>query len=301
MFVRFSGGVVGRLATREPYQKTRLFQLQTNFTSSALVRLLAERAGVQGPVSGGAERDFAERLSQWLSAFDAITLRGVQQQLQALADGAAPASPPTEAQLAALKKLLERVRGSLLRGLADVNAAAVASAAAGQGPASLPGMRLPAGMSKYVDQTELPGGEGTYAAFQQRYLDQQRQMETKIASLRAHVRQVLSASTPRLQQLAALDAAMDKMIDARRQQLLGRVSPLLERRFEQLRQAHEAARAAQAPEAAAAPGADWRPGGWLHGFSREWQEALVAELEVRLQPVVGLMEAFGNEIEKRIQ
>jgi hypothetical protein len=29
--------------------------------------------------------------------------------------------------------------------------------------------------------------------------------------------------------------------------------------------------------------------------------ALVAELEVRLQPVVGLMEAFGNEIEKRIQ
>jgi len=104
----------------------------------------------------------------------------VQQQLQALADGAgAPATPPTEAQLAALKKLLERVRGSLMRGLADVNAAAVASAAAGQGPASLPGMRLPAGMSKYVDQTDLPGGEGTYAAFQQRYLDQQRQMETK--------------------------------------------------------------------------------------------------------------------------
>jgi len=276
--------------------------LQTNFTSAALVRLLAERAGVPGPVSGGAERDFAERLSQWLSAFDAITLRGVQQQLQALADGAgAPATPPTEAQLAALKKLLERVRGSLMRGLADVNAAAVASAAAGQGPASLPGMRLPAGMSKYVDQTDLPGGEGTYAAFQQRYLDQQRQMETKIASLRAHVRQVLGASTPRLQQLAALDAAMDKMIDARRQQLLGRVSPLLERRFEQLRQAHEAARAAQPPDEAPAPGAEWRPGGWLHGFSREWQEALVAELEVRLQPVVGLMEAFGNEIEKRIQ
>jgi len=276
--------------------------LQTNFTSSALVRLLAERAGVPGPVSGGAERDFAERLSQWLSAFDAITLRGVQQQLQALADGAgAPATPPAEAQLAALKKLLERVRGSLMRGLADVNAAAVASAAAGQGPASLPGMRLPAGMSKYVDQTELPGGEGTYAAFQQRYLDQQRQMETKIASLRGHVRQVLGSSTPRLQQLATLDAVMDKMIDARRQKLLGQVSALLERRFEQLRQAHEAARAAQPLDGAAAAGAEWRPGGWLHGFSREWQEALVAELEVRLQPVVGLMEAFGNEIEKRIQ
>lgn len=282
--------------------------MQTNFTSSALVRLLAERAGVQGPVSGGAERDFAERLSQWLSAFDAITLRGVQQQLQALADGAgAPSTPPSEAQLAALKKLLERVRGSLMRGLVDVNAAAVASAAAGQGPASLPGMRLPAGMSKYVDQTELPGGEGTYAAFQQRYLDQQRQMETKIASLRAHVRQVLGAATPRLQQLATLDAVMDKMIDARRQKLLGQVSTLLERRFEQLRQAHEAAneaaKAAQLPDAGPppAPGAEWRPGGWLHGFSREWQEALVAELEVRLQPVLGLMEAFGNEIEKRIQ
>lgn len=286
------------------HEKTRFFQLQTNFTSSALVRLLAERAVVQGPVSGGAEHDFAERLSQWLSAFDAITLRGVQQQLQALADGAGGSSaPPTEAQLAALKKLFDRVRGSLMRGLADVNAAAVASAAAGQGPASLPGMRLPAGMSKYVDQTELPGGEGTYAAFQQRYLEQQRQMETKIASLRTHVRQVLGASTPRLQQLATLDAVMDKMIDARRQKLLGQVSTLLERRFEQLRQARQAAKAAEPEQATAAadPGADWRPGGWLHGFSREWQEALVAELEVRLQPVVGLMEAFGNEIEKRIQ
>ena len=37
---------------------------------------------------------------------------------------------------------------------------------------------------------------------------------------------------------------------------------------------------------------------WLAAFGKEWQEALLAEMNVRLQPVVGLMEALSNKVTK---
>jgi hypothetical protein len=62
-------------------------------------------------------------------------------------------------------------------------------------------------------------------------------------------------------------------------------------------------RAAHQGEQAGAPQPDdparWRqPGGWLHRFDKELEAALLAELEVRLQPVTGLMEALRNEGEQ---
>jgi hypothetical protein len=36
----------------------------------------------------------------------------------------------------------------------------------------------------------------------------------------------------------------------------------------------------------------------LDAFGKELQEVLLAELEVRMQPVVGLIEAFSNEVKK---
>ena len=71
---------------------------------------------------------------------------------------------------------------------------------------------------------------------------------------------------------------------------------LLERRFEHLRKTHQLGLdAAQQQDAPVL----WRqPGGWLDVFGKEMQEVLLAELEVRLQPVVGLIEAFSNEVKK---
>ena len=39
-----------------------------------------------------------------------------------------------------------------------------------------------------------------------------------------------------------------------------------------------------------------RPGAWLANFRDELLEALLAELDVRLQPAMGLIEAFSNEV-----
>jgi hypothetical protein len=111
-----------------------------------------------------------------------------------------------------------------------------------------------------------------YSSFFKRHLELQRDMALKIAPLRAQVRQVLARGLPHLRPLAALDALMEQTLAAREHKLLAQVPVLLEKRFEQLCEA---------------------PGAGPVAFRREWEAIVLAELFLRLQPVVGLMEAWG--------
>lgn len=115
-----------------------------------------------------------------------------------------------------------------------------------------------------------------YAPHRQRYLGQQRQMVLRIEALRAYVRDAMTRVSPELGQLASFDAVMDERLGAREQKLLSTVPVLLERRFKHLRNTQQ-----------------------QDVFGLEMQEVLLAELEVRLQPVVGLIEAFSNEVKKQ--
>jgi len=122
-----------------------------------------------------------------------------------------------------------------------------------------------------------------FKPWQQRHLELQRQMEQMIQPLREHVRQALSRVSPQLRQVAALDAVLAQVLAAREQVLLPTVPALLERRFAQCRGA--------APDAAAPD--------WLEDFANEWRQALRAELDLRLQPVQGLIEALRHELKNR--
>ena len=95
-------------------------------------------------------------------------------------------------------------------------------------------------------------------------------MELRIDALRAHVRRQLAGRSPALAQLAALDAAMAQLLAERLERALAAVPDLLERRCMQLRAGGVADVAA---------------------WGRELQDLLLAELEARLEPVVGLVEA----------
>jgi hypothetical protein len=107
-------------------------------------------------------------------------------------------------------------------------------------------------------------------------------MDMSIEALRAHVRQSLARASPRLAQLAALDAALDSLlVGAREQRLLAQVPAFLERRFEQLRPADPT---------------DDDDGRWRTLFEQEFQAVLRAELDLRLQPVIGLLDALSNEV-----
>ena len=214
-------------------------------TSSPLVRLLGEWATVDAEPPG---MDFAERLSLWFNAFDAIHLQSLHQGIRGIPTAAAAPAPARGARAARTANLDEdfrQVRGVLSKTISD-------------GP---------------LAQDDA----STYTAWQRRHLELQRQMEQMVGALREHVREVLAQKSARLRQLATLDAALDQLLARREQSLLPRVGALLQQRFKQVR-------------TGALEGEDW-----LDTFGREWRQALLSELDLRLEPVAGLIDAHRNE------
>ena len=221
--------------------------MRSNFSNSRLVRLL----GHWMPQDADAPRqDVAERLAQWLSVADVIRLHAAHESIASLA-APVPAGARA-ADVAAVQQELARVRASLQQAAADAGTA-----------------REP---------------EAAYAPYHRRYLDQQRRMGASIDALRDRVRQTLAGASPRLAQLAELDAVLASLLGAREQQLLATVPAWLGERFEQLRR--------QQPDDADAAST----GAWRDTFAREFREALLAELELRLQPVAGMIDALSNEV-----
>ena len=184
-------------------------------------------------------QDLAERLGGWLNVADAIALNAAHQALPALAVArprtARTAVPDARAELQRLRATLTQAIGT------------------------------PPHPPTAASDTE-------FAPHHQRCLDQQRRMEMGIDALRKHLRQTLAATSPKLAQLAALDAALDQMLGGREQRLLAGLPAFLKARFEHWRQAE--------PEA------------WPAPFEQDLQHALLAELELRLQPLLGMVEAL---------
>lgn len=235
---------------------------RTNFSSSTLVRLLAQATGAG---TGAPREDLAERLSLWLNAFDAVALHGIHQSVGTAAAASAPSQPVADAAQQAAVALFQRTRSSLVAAITGQRPAPDATARQAAAPTL---RRVPAPPPAPVPEAPEPG----YSRFFKRHLELQRDMALKIAPLRAQVRLALARSTPHLRPLAALDALMEQTLAAREHKLLGQVPVLLEKRFEQL-----SATTGDGPAA----------------FGREWEAIVLAELHLRLQPVVGMMEAWG--------
>lgn len=236
--------------------------LRSDFSSSKLVGLLGEWAPVDVEASG---MDFAERLSLWLNAFDAIGLQAAHQSLHGIRTAAPQPAGGRPHRPSAIAEDFRRLRASLAHAIAQEPLRARVAA------------------------------DAAYAVYHQRHLELQRRMEQMIGPLRDHARQVLATVSPRLRQLAALDAVLEQVIAPREQLLLPTVAALMERRFEQLRLAQPGPEAARQHEDAARDDSD----GWLHVFCGEWREALLAELDLRLEPLAGLVEALGNELKNQ--
>jgi hypothetical protein len=257
-------------------------------SSSKLARVLED------PLSQAAaapQQDTAERLSLLLGVFDAMTLHTAHQSIaKTAAVEMAPAPVPasrTRAGEVGLEEQFQQVRTVLVNAIK-------ATADEAEEP-DLTGSRAPRGRvptlsaSKSARMAELLQETGIdFALYRQRYLDVQRNMELMIAPLRAHAREALSAASPELRPLAALDAVWEQLLSVREQKLLATVPVLLKKRFDELRKKHQE----DDPNT-------WRqPGGWLHLFGQELQQTLLAELDVRLEPVLGLIEAFSKEVKK---
>ncbi len=242
---------------------------RTSFDSSRLIRALSDLVSTDATPP---RQSFADRLGQWLDFADAIAL------FSALNGSTDAAGGPATAEHPALRDEFARVRGALLD---SINTDGVLT----PGKARI---RLPAP----AWHASTPGA-ADYLPYHRYYLAHQRDMGAAIAPLRASVRAGLAQRAPALRQLAALDGVLDQALAPRERSLLATVPQLLGRHFEQLHQAHRSA--LPTPD----DPARWlQPGAWLHTFCQDMRVVLRAELELRLQPVAGLLEAL-NEVTRQ--
>ncbi|MEY3611695.1 MAG: hypothetical protein RJB14_1417 [Pseudomonadota bacterium] len=271
--------------------------------SASLVRFLTENALI-APARQAA--DVGQQLGDWLDFRQAIALHGVLPPDTARAAQTAlqPAPVPSRPLLKpeALAKHLDKVRAQLVESITQ-------GAPAGSGLARID---MPA-----LDLDEPVDIKTAFEPYRRFVAAHQRQMESTLRSLRAQLRLQLSQRGSAGQQLAALDTAFENILAEREAALLAKAHTLLEKRFVQTLKLQLQTRAKTTPAARvtsetaedalhatvvtdAAPNAPQQidPDSWLmplhQGLRQSLHQALLAELDTRLQPALGLLEAITS-------
>jgi hypothetical protein len=242
---------------------------RTAISGPALVRLLAQFADLDVHESA---QSLSDRLSQWLGWTDAIALStALSGDPPAISAGARSTAGDEEAASA-------RTRTRLVHAVT-------------RDESSEKGAR---GRHRAAVQTPPDDMQIDYAIFRQHYLSLQQAMESDIGELRSRLRAAVASRSADMTRLAVVDAVMEQTLAARERSLLAQVPVMLGRHFERLKRAHakrvEAAQASGDADAAAPA-----PGAWLAAFRKDMQSVLLAELEVRYQPVEGLLAALRSQ------
>lgn len=228
----------------------------SHLTGSILVRLLA---GLIDPQQRGRDTrmSFADALNQWTGWTESIALsKALDRPLTVGA--AAPGPAAADVRHAEEQAELERVRAQ------QAQAIAREVAAAGRGP--------------------LESGMG-FAPFRHCHQARQQAMESAVGPLRERVRLVVAKCPGEAARLAAIDAVMAEVLALQERRLLATVPAMLGRHFARL------CEAGQAPDAEGAPD-DADAEARRDFFRHDLQAVLLAELELRLQPVQGLLSAL---------
>jgi len=240
---------------------------RTHFHSSQLIRTLADLAVLEttGPAAA-----FGEKLGLWIDFADAITLTGVLN------------TNTLDAPSAVQTLVGPSVADEFAKARAGLEGAITKSSSPNTGRTraelSLPTLDEP------LEDPKL------YTPLRRYHQAHQRDMENSVRSLRAKVRDGVAAAAPQLRQLVALDAAYEGILVEREARLLATLPSLMEKRFNQLRKAYLHTQPADDK-----PALWMQPGAWLARFCTELQTVLLAELDLRLQPAVGLLEALHNQ------
>jgi hypothetical protein len=244
---------------------------RATFNRSALVRVLSDIH----PATPDPKYDFGERLGQWLDFSDALTLFSVLNTEAGSGTSVRQADGDLPGQLI-------RVR----RNLSDAihNDGVFDPEPAGAPTSTPPRIPFPAPRANATADSAAD-----FAPFHRYYLAHQRDMSAAITALRADARKALAGQSATGRQLASLDAAFEKSLSAREHNLLANIPILLSKRFDERYAEHRAA----IVDAGADDPATWtRPGSWLEAFCHDIKTVLLAELELRLKPVAGLIAAL---------
>lgn len=264
---------------------------RAGFTDSALIRLLARlndmdggdspkeapgrpkqagapRGAAVAPANAGAGETFVDRMSAWLRWTDAMAL------FTALQDAGVPDAPsaagPASASPSIEEDACKRVRTGLAQALTEDR----------PWMPEKPNPRIRAHLRTTAPPKPLMETRTEFAPYRRHYKGRQIAMDNAIEPLRARLRTQLTEHSPRMAKLATLDALMERVMGEHERRLLSALPALLEKRFARLRAA------AEADESAGTT--------WLDGFHQELEAVLAAELDLRWQPIDGLLAALNN-------
>ncbi len=249
-----------------------------SLNGSRLIRFLSELAVSDVEVS---HQQFTETLGQLISFSDAITLSAVHSKLPKMV------FEPTEVTSESVRAEFLRVREVLVKSV-------IKSFTPNTGPStiSLPVPKADTTLDKAL----------SYEPYQRFYARHQREIDFKVESLQLFVRDGVSGLSLELAQLAELDAALGGVLALHTRRAFAVIPKLLGKRFEYLRNEYQQALTNEEGlenQPLDDTQAEWiKPGGWLHAFYQEMQGLLLAELDVRLQPVLGLVEALNEQVEE---
>ena len=227
---------------------------RTTVRGPTFIRLLARLTAVEAGASGPSLPD---RLSRWLDWTHAIAL-------STALDGRPPPAPEDVPAFDSREEdECARVRATLVKAIEGARELA-------------PRERRPGAADTLAD----------FAPFRQRYLTLQRSMQGATGQLRGRLRDMLAQGSPSMARLAEVDAVMEMALSPREQKLLAAVPAVLGDHFDRLRRTGEA-KAASADEGATAT-----QDNWLDRFRGDMRSVLLAELDVRFQPVEALLAAL---------
>ena len=131
----------------------------------------------------------------------------------------------------------------------------------------------------------------SFEPYQRFYGALQRQVDFEIQHIQSFVRDGAGGLSAELAQLVLLDSTLSDTLNGHARKLFPVVPRLLGARFEFLRQQHSQAlfnTEQDQPES-------WsKTGGWLDQFRLDCHKLLLAEIDIRMQPVLGLIEAIED-------
>lgn len=263
--------------------------LKSGLNSSRLVRLLADLTADVAAVAATSKQSFAEKLGLWLDWPDAISLAAALNSESSASLPVGRAGGHSGAQSA-----VRSAENAVLLDYVRVRTELVDAMLSDPVLTTDPQVTKRSTPAPVVLKRSAPEHAPEFSTYRRVHLQHQRAMVAALAPLRSQVRVGLSRVSPALGRLAALDTVLDEALGARERHLFAKVPVVLEKHFDRLRKAHQAEQAQAAggrlPDGSAPAAA------WLADYCKAMQAVMLAELELRLQPIEGMLEAMGYEL-----
>lgn len=263
--------------------------LKSGLNSSRLVRLLADLTADVAAVAATSKQSFAEKLGLWLDWPDAISLAAALNSESSASLPVGRAGGHSGAQSA-----VRSAENAVLLDYVRVRTELVDAMLSDPVLTTDPQVTKRSTPAPVVLKRSAPEHAPEFSTYRRVHLQHQRAMVAALGPLRSQVRVGLSRVSPALGRLAALDTVLDEALGARERHLFAKVPVVLEKHFDRLRKAHQAEQAQAAggrlPDGSAPAAA------WLADYCKAMQAVMLAELELRLQPIEGMLEAMGYEL-----